>query len=558
MTTDAQAKPDTLEAMLARYNDPAYWQGGGRDGYTLGGYEDFAVNGLKVERILQRRPQNVLEVGCARGYVVKRLRDQGVDAHGVDISAYAISQASEDVKPYLQVAFGHKLPFPDNSFEQIVTFGMMEHLTDDLVDATLAEFRRVAKRVLLSITLSTDYNGESAKDHPASHPRSWWMGKALHYFAADDIDLWSDSLESWCSWKSGQCVIIAPGIAPVTPHIRYGGIEKLAALFARGLAPVYAVTLMAPQGSHAPPGAQVWESNLAQNDFREPGLAAAYGHWYVMQAKRFTGQTPTAMTDGTYGVIIDLSHSHPVWSLTVPQVGVVWHDPAIMQPNLPGTNVVALSEWQAKRLKTYQKREARVIDPHVYDDAFFFPDPQAEPVEDRFLYIGRLSPDKGALQAIRLCQKSGARLDLLGPQTGGEPAEYVKAVLAECDGDQITYYPSVSAEAKRTLLRRSRALLYPVSYPEGTGEAHSHKSAEAIGMGCPVIAYSQGALPEVIESGKTGFVVKTPAEFLDAMKRVDSIDRAACAKEGLRRWGRPALMGRWLPVTKDVIRGDRW
>lgn len=550
----------TLEAMLARYNDPAYWQGGGADGYTQGGYADFAINGVKVERILQNRPQNVLEVGCAVGYVVGRLRTMGVEAQGVDISGYAISKASEEVRPYLQVAFGHKLPFADNSFELICSMGMMEHLTDEMVDATLAEFRRVARRIMLTITFSSDYNGASAKDHPASHLRSWWRERIEHYFKPDEYDLWTDAVEHWVAWKGKQCLIIAPGIAPVSPHTRYGGIEKLAALFARGLAQRYpgALTLMAPMRSHVAPGAQVWDSGPATQDFREPGLAAAFGHWLSLNDARYIKSPPEVMADGGYAVILDLSHSHPVWNAYVPQVGCVWHDPGIMQPRLPTVNIAALSQWQAERLKRFQKRDSRVIDPHVYDDAFFFPDQVAEPVEDRFVYIGRLSPDKGALQAIRMCQKSGARLDVLGPQTGGEPAEYVKAVMDEVDGDQICYYPSVTAEAKRTLLRRSRALLYPVSYPEGMGEAHSHKSAESIGVGCPVIAYDQGALREVIEDGKTGLVVKTPAEFLAAMKSVDSIDRVACAKIGWSRWSVPALTGRWIPALDSAVMGERW
>lgn len=75
-------------------------------------------------------PKTVLDAGCACGYLVSALRDRGVEAYGMDISEYAINNAREDIKPYLNVqSITEKLPknFPEK-FDLVVTIEVLEHL----------------------------------------------------------------------------------------------------------------------------------------------------------------------------------------------------------------------------------------------------------------------------------------------------------------------------------------------------------------------------------------------------------------------------------------------
>src|SRR3990172_4083903 len=75
----------------------------------------------------QVSPRTVLDVGCAKGFLVEALRDRGVEAFGLDISEYAISQVRDDLKPYCWVASaGHPLPL---RYDLIVCIEVLEHLS---------------------------------------------------------------------------------------------------------------------------------------------------------------------------------------------------------------------------------------------------------------------------------------------------------------------------------------------------------------------------------------------------------------------------------------------
>lgn len=75
-------------------------------------------------------PKTVLDAGCAYGYLVKELRDLGVEAYGFDISEFAISQADESIRPYVAAhSVTEKLPdnFPDK-FDLVITIEVLEHI----------------------------------------------------------------------------------------------------------------------------------------------------------------------------------------------------------------------------------------------------------------------------------------------------------------------------------------------------------------------------------------------------------------------------------------------
>ena len=198
-----------------------------------------------------------------------------------------------------------------------------------------------------------------------------------------------------------------------------------------------------------------------------------------------------------------------------------------------------------------------VLDPHCIDESFFTYDKNIERT-NRFLFIGKLHPSKGAHKAISLCKRAGVPLDIVGPVTAGDPVDYARSVIDECDGQDYMYYSELNSEAIKYLLQRSKALIYPVNYPTGFGESHSHKGAEALMTGTPFIAFNQGAMSEVIEHGVTGFVANNETEFVNYMKEVDKLNHLTIRTKSLARWSQPAVFARFMPVIRDVSRGLRW
>jgi len=91
------------------------------------------------------KPQQMLDVGCAKGYLVHIFREFGVDSYGIDISEYALSSAPEEVQGnLLKVNIDHeRLPFESGVFDLITCLDVVEHLTNN--DQAISEMRRVLK-----------------------------------------------------------------------------------------------------------------------------------------------------------------------------------------------------------------------------------------------------------------------------------------------------------------------------------------------------------------------------------------------------------------------------
>ena len=100
------------------------------------------------------------------------------------------------------------------------------------------------------------------------------------------------------------------------------------------------------------------------------------------------------------------------------------------------------------------------------------------------------------------------------------------------DDREIRYIGPVDVAGKNELFARARALLHLNTIPERFGLV----LAEANAAGVPVIAMDLGSCREVIEDGKTGFLVHGINEAVEALKRVPTIDRAGCRRRVEQRF----------------------
>jgi SAM-dependent methyltransferase len=170
--------------MHADFYDERYFEGGDKSNY--GGYSEasspFALHADTIERLLAHYSLHgpVLDVGCAKGYLVWELRRRGVDAWGVDWSEYAVARADDDVRPYLSHASATSLPYPDQHFAAVVSFDVLEHLDRPTAELALKECARVSERQLHQI--NTGRLEEWRFDGDASHclklPLDQWQGIA--------------------------------------------------------------------------------------------------------------------------------------------------------------------------------------------------------------------------------------------------------------------------------------------------------------------------------------------------------------------------------------------
>src|SRR6185295_4569180 len=142
---------------------------------------------------------------------------------------------------------------------------------------------------------------------------------------------------------------------------------------------------------------------------------------------------------------------------------------------------------------------------------------------DDLIFLGRIHPDKGVHLAIEVAHSTGLPLLIAGII---QDETYFREQVEPCLNAQIRYIGPVDVAGKNELFARSRALLHLNTIPERFGLV----LAEANAAGVPVIAMDLGSCREVIEDGRTGFLVNSASEAAEALQRLHAIDRCACRR----------------------------
>ncbi|MDI2097979.1 glycosyltransferase [Ruicaihuangia caeni] len=314
--------------------------------------------------------------------------------------------------------------------------------------------------------------------------------------------------------------IIAPPWIPIPPPA-YGGIEYFIDLLARELAAAGHDVVLAASGDSTCPVRRL------------PGFpaadAAGMGHTAHELSHVLRAYEAVAHVD----VVVDNTIAGPVIARSVRlRAGVTVAHGALV-PRLQeifaaaGTTMsfVAISHHQASTARQF--RFAEVIHHGIDVDAV-----PVGPGGEEACFVGRMSPDKGVVQAISAARSAGIRLRIAAKMREASECEYFESAVRPLLGPRVEYLGELSASEKFELMGSSCALLNPIQWDEPFGLA----MIESLATGTPVVATGRGSAPEIVVEGETGFIRGDPDELAEALQRASSLARSSCRADARVRF----------------------
>jgi len=326
--------------------------------------------------------------------------------------------------------------------------------------------------------------------------------------------------------------MIAPPWFPLPPQ-RYGGIEFVVSLLTEGLVGRgHDVTLFA-SGDSETQARLSYIFSRAPFEHIEKG-----GHLEVMHSLEAYKRAREFDVIHDHDGLASRAMGALVHELTGTPVVATLHGPAdaITQELLGSLRAdlqfIAISEYQRQGFPDLQF--VGTI-PNAIDVEHM---PFSAEKDDYLLFIGRMTADKGAHTAIEVARRLDKRLIMAGKVNEGPEREFFAAEVEPYLSDKVHYRGEVDHETKAELYKRARCTLFPIQWPEPFGLV----MIESLACGTPVIAMRKGSVPEVIEHGRTGFIVDTADGMIEAFARIDEIDPAECRRAVEERFGSEAFV----------------
>lgn len=166
------------------------------------------------------------------------------------------------------------------------------------------------------------------------------------------------------------------------------------------------------------------------------------------------------------------------------------------------------------------------------------------------LSLGRICPEKGADLAVAAAKRADVPLILAGQVFDyAEHRRYFDEVVRPALDDRRRFVGPLGFRRKRRFLSAARGLLVPSLAPETS----SLVAMEALAAGTPVIAFPNGALADIVEHGRTGYLVADTAGMADAIHDLDRIDRDLCRETARRRFSLDTMVAGYFDAYRQVL-----
>jgi glycosyltransferase involved in cell wall biosynthesis len=165
-------------------------------------------------------------------------------------------------------------------------------------------------------------------------------------------------------------------------------------------------------------------------------------------------------------------------------------------------------------------------------------------------FLGRIAPEKRVDRAIEIAKRAGMPLKIAAKVDRADKRYFKRVIEPLLHGSSVEWIGEISDQQKEEFLGNAYALLFPIDWPEPFGLV----MIEAMACGTPVIAYDDGSVPEVLEEGRTGFIVTKLEDAIEAIRRVPSLSRARCRRIFEKRFTASRMASDYVELYMRIIK----
>ena len=337
---------------------------------------------------------------------------------------------------------------------------------------------------------------------------------------------------------------VAPLHESVPPQL-YGGTERIVSFLTEELVAMgHDVTLFASGDSRtAATLVPVWPNALRLDPAIKDTVAP---HMLLMEAVRRRADEFDIIHFHVDYWPFSLFSRQPTPTLTTLHGRLDLPEIVPILARFPDTPLATISASQARDLSG--ARAVHTIH-HGLPSGLLVPDPDVKP--SYLAFLGRISAEKGPDCAIRIARQAGIPLKMAAKISDADRPYYEAVIRPMLDEGGAELVGEISDHEKAAFLSGAVALLMPIGWPEPFGLV----MIEAMACGTPVIAFDRGSVPEIIDHGRTGFIVADEAGAVAAVPLLARLSRAAIRQQFITRFSAGRMARDYVSVFHRITGG---
>jgi glycosyltransferase involved in cell wall biosynthesis len=170
-----------------------------------------------------------------------------------------------------------------------------------------------------------------------------------------------------------------------------------------------------------------------------------------------------------------------------------------------------------------------------------------------FAFLGRISPEKRVDRAIEIAIRTDIPLKIAAKIDKQDQEYFDQHIRKLLDHALIEYIGEISEMEKNEFLGNAVALLFPIDWMEPFGLV----MIESMACGTPVVAYSKGSVPELLQHGVNGFIVNNQEDAVKAVRNIGLLDRQECRKVFDERFTSARMAEDYLRIYSRALESEK-